>query len=314
MPSDVVWVEPLGTRTDETGNPVYLQDTPAGDTGLLNKGRKAADVTEQYLHSELEDLTEKNTPAYTVPRNATLIGSTGMTALIGRIPRNGTVEDPFPFKVIVGKDNLATNGIEIPGLDGMIFSGKATGDWTLSCVRGSVYSVTYVFSDGTIRTLSADIQNTNQPLKFPQNTANGQRSLGWISDRRGIPCVTGTRITNAVSYLAGRILASGAEAAAGAFAQSQTTNTVSAAQGVTTSVITGDSGKYAMSKALSGSAGEISEYLRERAAQSFDAIYVDTGSELAIHVDVELPIDYEPNGRKTTYAYYDENSRDDVLD
>ncbi len=84
---------------------------------------------------------------------------------------------------------------------------------------------------------------------------------------------------------------------------------------MTTSVITGDSGKFAMSKALSGSANEISAYLRERAAQSFDAIYVDTGSELAIHIDVELPIDYEHNGRKTTYAYYDEQDSDiDDLD
>jgi integrating conjugative element protein (TIGR03752 family) len=239
-----------------------------------------------------------------------------MTALIGRIPRNGVVEDPFPFKVIVGKDNLAANGIEIPGLDGMIFSGKSSGDWTLSCVRGKVHSVTYVFDDGTIRTLSADIQNTDQRLKFPQNSDASGRSLGWISDRRGIPCVTGTRITNAATYLGGRILAAGAEAAAGAFAQAETTNTVSAVQGVSTSVITGDAGKYAMGKALSGSAREISAYLRERAAQSFDVIYVDTGSELAIHIDVELPIDYEHNGRKTTYAYYDdENTRDiDDLD
>lgn len=72
--------------------------------------------------------------------------------------------------------------------------------------------------------------------------------------------------------------------------------------GTTTSVITGDAGKYAAGQALSGGAEEVSAYLRERLAQSFDVIYVDTGSELAIHVDVELPIDYEHNGRKTTYA------------
>jgi len=293
----------------------YIPTEPLTDGGLLSQVKDKASDTKKYLDAGLEELSAKNTPVYTVPRNATLIGSTGMTALIGRIPRGGVVEDPFPFKVIVGKDNLAANGIEIPGLDGMIFSGKSSGDWTLSCVRGKLYSVTYVFDDGTIRTLSADIQNQNQALKFPQNSSNGDRSLGWISDRRGIPCVTGTRISNAATYLAGRILASGAEAAAGAFAQSQTTNTVSAAQGVTTSVITGDSGKFAMSKALSGSANEISTYLRERAAQSFDAIYVDTGSELTIHIDVELPIDYEHNGRKTTYAYYDEQDSDiDDLD
>lgn len=303
---DVVWVEPLGTRTDDQGKPVYIPTQALDAGGLLDKGKATVSDTEKYLHGELDALEEKDTPAYTVPRNATLIGSTGMTALIGRIPIDGTVQDPFPFKVIVGKDNLAGNGIDMPGLDGMIFSGKATGDWTLSCVRGQVYSVTYVFADGTIRTLSSDTQSQKLPQlaqsSGSDSSGNGQRSLGWISDRRGIPCVTGVRISNAATYLGGRILAAGADAAAGAFAQSQTTNVVSPVLGTTTSVITGDAGKYAAGQALSGGAEEVSAYLRERLAQSFDVIYVDTGSELAIHVDVELPIDYEHNGRKTTYA------------
>ena len=85
-----------------------------------------------------------------------------MTALIGRIPIKGNVDDPYPFKVIVGSDNLAANGLEIPGLDGMIFTGNAIGDWTLSCVRGEIHSVTFVFEDGTIRTLSSDDQSLQQ--------------------------------------------------------------------------------------------------------------------------------------------------------
>jgi ABC-type Fe3+ transport system substrate-binding protein len=53
--------------------------------------------------------------------------------------------------------------------------------------------------------------------------------------------------------------------------------------------------------AIAGGADELSRYLDERAAQSFDVVYVDTGVELAIHIDQELPIDYDPNGRKTSY-------------
>jgi integrating conjugative element protein (TIGR03752 family) len=311
-PEKLVWVEPLGTGTDAQGKPVY---TPAQDfdsESLLNTAQAAAPgVTERYLNGKPETSAPDKTPAYTVPRNATLIGSTGMTALIGRIPINGTVEDPFPFKVIVGKDNLAANGIDIPGLDGMIFSGKATGDWTLSCVRGQLHSVTYVFADGTIRTLSSDDQSGE--LMQGQSRQGQDRTLGWISDRRGIPCVTGERISNAATYLGGQVLAAGVEAAASAFAQSETTNIVSPVLGTTTSVITGDAAKFAAGRALSGGAEEISQYLRERLAQSFDVIYVDTGRELAVHVDIELPIDYEHNGRKTTYAY-SENSADFDLD
>ncbi len=305
-PNQVVWVEPLGTQIDDSGVASYL--TPSSG-GLLDKGEGVTDVTEEYLQQS-SVLEKKETPAYTVPRNSTLVGSTGMTALIGRIPRGGTVEDPFPFKVIVGKENLASNDIKIPGLDGMIFSGKASGDWTLSCVRGQLHSVTYVFADGTIRTLSSD----DQQGLARQGGGGDDRPLGWISDRRGIPCVTGERISNATDYLAGRIAASAAAAAAGAFSHGEVTNSVSALGGVSTSVITGDAVKYAGGQALSGGASEISAYLQERAAQSFDAIYVDTGVELAIHIDIELPIDYENQGRKTTYAYQDNNEDYSELD
>ncbi len=303
---ETMWVEPLGTKTDDSGSLVY--QNLATDSGLLDKGNQISGATEKYLQATKDEVVKKHIPAYTVPRNSTLIGSTGMTALIGRIPKQGTVEDPFPFKVIVGKENLAANGIQIPGLDGMIFSGKATGDWTLSCVRGQMHSVTYVFADGTIRTLSSDDQQS-----LSQQGQNAERPLGWISDRRGIPCVTGVRISNSATYLSGRILASATEAAAGAFSQGEVTNTVSALGGVSTSVITGDALRFAGGQALSGGAAEVSAYLRERAAQSFDVIYVDTGVELAIHIDIELAIDYQHDGRKTSYVY-NENSEYSDLD
>jgi hypothetical protein len=53
----------------------------------------------------------KRLQSTTVPRNATLIGATAMTALVGRVPVQGQVRDPMPFKVITGADNLAANGL-----------------------------------------------------------------------------------------------------------------------------------------------------------------------------------------------------------
>ena len=41
-------------------------------------------------------------------------GSIAMTALIGRVPIDGTVNDPPSFKVLIGPDNLTANGIDIP--------------------------------------------------------------------------------------------------------------------------------------------------------------------------------------------------------
>ncbi len=231
------------------------------------------------------------TPVYTIPRNATLIGSIAMTALVGRVPVKGQVLDPMPFKVIAGKDNLAANGLTIPNVQGMVFSGTAIGDWTLSCVTGQLESVTFVFEDGTIQTVSSDDNSLGG------SGGNRDKPLGWISDARGIPCISGERKTNAPAYLTQRIGAMAIEAAAQAAAQSQTTTVVSDT-GTASSTVTGDAGKYILGKTASGGSQEVAQWLRERQAQNFDAVFVPAGIELAIHVDHELPIDFHANGRK----------------
>src|SRR3546814_7661471 len=71
-------------------------------------------------------------PVYTVPTNSTLMGSVAMTALIGRVPIDGTVNDPYPFQILVGPDNLTENGLDIPDVAGAVFSSPASGDWPLS--------------------------------------------------------------------------------------------------------------------------------------------------------------------------------------
>ena len=236
-----------------------------------------------------------------------------MTALIGRLPFKGHVEDPYPFKVIVGSDNLAANGLEIPGVDGMVFSGHAIGDWALSCVRGEIHSVTFVFEDGALRTLSSDDQSLQQKARQSQQQqaagnpaagqagGNSQRPLGWLSDRRGIPCLTGQRITNAPQYLGGRFLARAIGAAGDAYARSQTTLQSSPVFGGVTSSVTGNPTEYALGSMASGSADELADWIAQRQAQNYDAVFVDTGAEVALHIDQELPIDFEPNGRKLSY-------------
>jgi integrating conjugative element protein (TIGR03752 family) len=299
-PIDTIqWIEPLGTLP-----------TVAGANGVTLTAATPSNLTDTTAIAPLSPLE----PAYTVPRNATLIGSTAMTALIGKVPFKDTVSDPFPFKVIVGSDNLAANGIDIPGLNGMVFSGHTTGDWTLSCVRGTVQSVTFVFDDGTIRTLPSNSQNnisnngnnsalsgnTLQTGASSGNSQNQNNAIGWISDKHGIPCVSGDRISNAANFLGGRLLAKSAQAASKAFAQGNVTQSVTPLGGVM-SALTGNAAQYAGLNAIAGGADELSRYLDERAAQSFDVVYVDTGVELVIHIDQELPIDYDPNGRKTSY-------------
>lgn len=287
-PTDsLLWIEPLDVVEDATlsGNGNSLLHRVGQSTGgaLASASEKAG-----KLKQEISTVH----PVYTVPRNATLIGSTAMTALVGRVPVQGQVRDPMPFKVITGADNLAANGHTVPGVQGMVWSGTAVGDWTLSCVTGRLDSVTFVFEDGTIRTISGEDRG---------NQAGGaEKPLGWISDEQGIPCITGERKTNAPAFLSQRIGVMAIQAAAEAAANAETTSVVSNAGSVTSSV-SGDTGRFVLGKTISGGSEEVSKWLLERQSQSFDAVFVPAGIRIAIHVDRELPIDFDATGRKLTH-------------
>ena len=211
----------------------------------------------------------------------------------------------MPFKVITGADNLAANGLNVPGVHGMIWSGTAVGDWTLACVTGRLDSVTFVFDDGTIRTISSDDQ------RGQGNDSN--KPLAWISDAQGIPCVSGERKTNAPAFLTQRIGVMAIGAAAEAAASAQTTTVVTDTGGINSSV-TGNTGPYVLGKTLSGGSDEVAKWLLERQAQSFDAVFVPAGIPLAIHIDRELTIDFDHHGRRLSHASADDSTLHPHLD
>ncbi|AKE60102.1 TIGR03752 family integrating conjugative element protein [Citrobacter farmeri] len=238
-------------------------------------------------------------PVYTLPQNSTLIGSVAMTALLGRIPLNGSVTDPYPFKVLIGRDNLTANSIDLPDVEGAVISGSATGDWTLSCVRGTLTSITFIFRDGTVRTLPEE----------GEKAGNGtEGNIGWLSDPHGLPCIPGERKSNAAEYIGSQFLLAGSSAAAQALANNQTTSTVE--DGSITTALTGDSGQYVLGQALGGGLKESADWFKQRYGQMFDAIYVPPGKAVAIHITRQLAIDYDPNGRRVNYRTAGEHSGD----
>lgn len=245
---------------------------------------------------------EDATPVYTLPENSTLTGSVAMTALLGRVPINGTVSDPYPFKVLIGRDNLIANGVELPDVEGAVISGTASGDWTLSCVRGTVNSMTFVFRDGTIRTVPSAGNKASNDSKSGQGG-----DIGWLSDPHGLPCIPGERKSNAAEYIGSQFLLAGSSAAADAFANGQTTTTVEG--GSVTSAVTGSSGQYVLGQALGGGLKESADWFKQRYGQMFDAIYVPPGHPVAIHITRAIPVDYEPQGRKVKYAAVSANKR-----
>ena len=136
-------------------------------------------------------------PVCTIPANATLTQSTAFSALVGRIPVGGQVQDPMPFKVLIGTDNPPPT----------VTRSRASKEWSCRAspsatgrcrARGTIQSATFVFDDGRVQTFGGTSRGSGQGAN------RQQEGLGWISDRFGVPCISGERITNAPTFLAQR--------------------------------------------------------------------------------------------------------------
>jgi integrating conjugative element protein (TIGR03752 family) len=321
--SEIIWISPQdATAVDSTGKPIAagssLQPSsfsfPSSFGDSVDRGQKALNsgaerVSDSMSPSGQQESRKKVRKVYTLPQNSTLMGSVAMSALIGRVPVDGTVNDPYPFKVLIGPDNLTANGIDLPDVAGAVASGTASGDWTLSCVRGQIRSMTFVFTDGTIRTLPApskDGQQNNNNQNQNQASAGQpqpvQGGMGWISDPYGIPCISGERRSNAAQYIGSQALITAAGAGAASLIKSD--NTTSSYVSTTGSTLgtTGVSGNQAMGQILNSGVSDISAWVNKLYGQAFAAVYVEPGAKVVLHLDQELDIDYEIKGRKVNYG------------
>jgi integrating conjugative element protein (TIGR03752 family) len=289
---EVRWIEPEDAKPNERISP------SASDKGFSFPTRfgSASDTDTVAVSAENQADISTAKAVYTVPANATLMGSVAMTALIGRVPVDGTVNDPYPFKVLIGPDNLTANGIDLPDVAGAVVSGTASGDWTLSCVRGQIRSITFVFEDGTIRTL-------------PEDKGNAQRSgdadaiqggLGWISNPYGIPCVSGERRSNAQQYLGSQALITAAGAGAASLLQGN--NSVSYMSPGNPLGTVGITTNEALGRVLSGGVQEMSQWVNKLYGQAFAAVYVEPGAKVAVHIEQPLTLDYDAKGRRVDHT------------
>ncbi|PFG25110.1 integrating conjugative element protein (TIGR03752 family) [Pseudomonas lurida] len=313
---DLIWIAPQdATTVDSQGKPIPSGSNkpstgfsfPDAFSDEINRGQRELKAATEAMGRNIKTSEEKESakPVYTLPENSTLTGSIAMTALIGRVPVDGVVNDPYPFKVLIGPDNLTANGIDLPDVAGAVISGTAAGDWTLSCVRGQIISMTFVFSDGRISTVPT-------PQKLTNRQSTGQASgssmdkiqggIGWLSDPHGIPCISGERRSNAEQYLGTKSLITAAGAGVAKLLESdqQGSNTLFSASG--TPVGNGATGTDAMKTILSGGVKDIGDWVNKLYGQAFAAIYVQPGAQVSVHLDRQLEIDYETLGRKVRHA------------
>lgn len=263
-------------------------------------GVSGIDKNSKYSKSVDTAASFKSAAYFTVPENTTLVNATLFTALLGRIPVNGVVDDPFPFTVLIGNDNLAAMGFKLPAIRGMIMRGKAKGDLTLSCVTGEIISATFIFADGTIKTLHG---SEGSPLAV-------------IEDRQGLPCVPGRLISNAKKFITVRSLFGGIEAATRAGAISETTNSISPDSGVATSSVTGNTKNFMLNNMGSQAANESVSWWKNRNKQSFDVVFVKPGTKISLLIRKEMRIDLDKDGRKMTHSdqIYQKSLRQSFLD
>ena len=298
-PKQMHWSEPQDARPDDKRT--RSREAPTVGTSAYPTSFRPATAdsyesieTNSDVPRHESDEADSFRRVYTVPADATLIGSVAMTALVGRVPVDGVVNDPYSFKVLIGPDNLTANGIELPDLAGAVASGTASGDWTLSCVRGHIHSLTVVFHDGTTRTISSDAARQSS------STGATQDRLAWISDPHGIPCVSGERHSNAQQYLATQSLITAAGAGAAALIDSDSSSVSVSGSGTLGTV--GISGNEAMDRILANGVQEMSKWVEKLYGQAFAAVYVKPGAKVALHIERPLAIDYDPAGRKVHHT------------
>ncbi len=245
-------------------------------------------------------------PYYTLPSGATLAGSVTMSALIGRVPVNGVIKSPYPFKMIIGGNNMAANGHHIPGISGAIIQGYTVGDMGLSCVKGYITTITFIFPDGTISTSKVSASSDGSSLGF-------NNSLGYISEPNGNPCFSGKFYTNAPRYLATVMTLGALNVGGSAYQQAQQT-TMTNAVGGTTSSLTGSVGKAMLGGAIQGGTEQVMNWYTQREKNSFDAVYVASGKKAVINLTEQIDINYNPNGRKIYYEHTKNSLRNTSLD
>jgi len=217
-----------------------------------------------------------------------------MTPLVGRIPINGSVTDPYPFKAVLSAENLTANGYPLPGIHGAVVSGVARGDMLGRCARGEMTSITFIFDDGSISTTTTKSRDNSQ-------------GLGYISAANGNPCLDGTFHSNAALFLGAQMALAGAGGYARALSQAQLSATTGASGSVLSLV--GSGNEYAFGRGAATATNAAQQWWNARVKSSFDYVYVsninpktDKPLKVAINITQAINIAHSSQSRKVSYA------------
>lgn len=281
------WTKALQSGVlDEEGNFVSIPE-------VTRQGKQDLNYDKGIIGNPLTNDEVTLKPVYTIPNNSILSGKL-ITGLVGRIPIDGQVTDPFRFSIKIIKKSFYANRHVNNVLQDVIASGTASGDLRLSCVRASIDSITFIFEDGTI-------------------SDHKISDIGFIANEYGLPCIEGELITDAAQYLMTTSLLSGLSSAAKAVSEAQKTLT-SNNNGSSSSSVTGSPSKLSAYSALSGGVDDAKDWFNQRTKSSFDVIFVPSGKSVKILTQEQINIDYDPNGRKLNHQLAIGKLNNEMLD
>ena len=291
---DFVWVGDLQSKFDQSDS-VSSSDNKGFDGLLGGTGKSSL----QSTATGTAKAASKPVPYYTIPVNSTLTDVIAMQPILGEVPVDNRVVDPYHFKMIVGAKNLAANGIDIPSdIQGIVASGVAQGELIgpinkQACVRGSITSMTFIFGDGRISTTQA----------------KGNQRLGTISDAQGFPCIAGRLETNAPQYLGVTFGLGALQGYAQGLSQSQLENSMTSTGG-SMSALVGSYSKYAFGQAANGGAQAAQRWFNQRMQNSTDLVVVPNYDQAThsyrkfnINITKQIDIDYNKDARKVSYEH-----------
>jgi len=268
----------------ETYNGPRTEISPTGQSNSLysiNDGFLLSDTK-----SSLGEDGEPNfiTPVATIPENSPLLHSVTLSTLIGRVPKQGNVFEPFNFYIQTGSENWTSQDHQIPFLERAIWRGVATGDKDLQCVRGALTSVTFVFSDETIQTVDG----------------TRDKPLAELVTTTGSNCVPGQYVSNTGKYLAAYGLG-GALAGLGEGIAGNETITSLTDGGRIVSAVNGNTGNFLAGRALSASANKAAEIIDDEYESSFSSVVLQAGVDVNMIALKQINIDHDASGRKVSY-------------
>lgn len=270
------WVTPVGFDSENES----VMDT-LSSLNPFSRSQSSSIHTRATGTDSVEEPDDE--PYVTIPPDSWMFDAVALTALVGRVPRDGISMASWDFNLVLGRDISIANGHNLPEIEDARASGIAVGQRAERCIRGYVTSLTFVFADGRVFHTTGGIEDP----------------IAMIGDEYGNPCVPGTYFGNTKQLLAAHGTVSGIQSIARSIEQrQQTIDSTATSQSLR---LTGSGGQAALGAFGVGSTNRLGELIAEEAESFYPFVYAPPGETVSLRFSRSVDVDYSHNNRRVRY-------------